>query len=94
MKGLDLQVLQGKRIDQFCTDNRQLFPHSTVTRWNGRAVAVLLARKPIPKEWSAAADDTGAASALTKAGLKTTATKLPVERAVLKQLAYLAHGLR
>jgi len=94
LKALDLKVLQTNRVEQFRSDNRQLFPYSADYRWNGKLVGILLARKPIPKEHSAAASVRVVAANLSKAGLKTAELTLPSERTVIKKLALLSQGLR
>jgi hypothetical protein len=95
LAALDLKKLQLSRIEQFCDDNKSLFPHKELRKVSpgAKIVALVLARRPLPTAWSRADRASVVAANLTKAGLVTAEVELPPEQDVVRLLALLGHGL-
>ena len=94
-RALDLKNLHLSRIDQFCGDNHQFFPHHEVRQVDpgAKVVALVLSRSPLPSKWVRQNDAPRLASTLSGAGLRAIEVDLPLEEEIVRLLALLTHGL-
>ena len=94
MSSFQVKALHRSRVDQFLSDNRNLFAYSELIGTGQQIQGVVMARREVPKKGGWLGDSTqGAADVLVKEGVSTVVASLPAERTAVEVLALLSYGL-